>query len=209
MMPVKRAVGRAAEFTGAALEVTRELTQGDFDKPRATGANVPALQRISHRHKTAARAIAAGIRPLDVANMVGYTPQRISDMINNDPAFQNLVAEYAARIESAAFDETVAFQAKLLVIANETADEIVERLEDDDKRTKIPMSELRNLMGDALSRTVAPPKQTQPATVAPTKIIFNVGDKILKPVIENNETQETRPMKEITDATDANATDDS
>ncbi len=179
MIPIKRTRGRpAARASG--FELVRELTSADFGLPVPRNAGVPALARMTHRHQTAARCVATGMGFAEVAEIVGLSPQRISDMMRGDPAFQNLVATYADRIADGAIDEAAIMQRKLLIIAAEAGDEIIDRLEDRAIREMIPMSELRNLMGDALSRTVAPPKQTQPAQVSPTKIIFNVGNKILR-----------------------------
>lgn len=179
MIPIKRGRGRPAQG-GAGFELARELEPADFQLPAPRNAGVPALARITHRHQTAARCVAQGMTLVEVAEIVGYSPQRISDMLRTDPAFQNLVSTYADRIADGVLDDARVMQSKLLIIASEAADEIVDRLEDTEIRAKIPTSELRNLMGDALSRTVAPPKQTQPAQVAPTKIVFNVGNKILR-----------------------------
>jgi hypothetical protein len=182
MIPIKRGRGRGrtAADAAAVFQLARELVPADFARELPHGEYVATLQRITYRHRTAARCVALGLPHSEVARIVGLTPERITQMVHNDPAFQNLCADYEKQITELTLDEARAMQEKLLIIAHESADEIINRLEGGKANIEVNMSELRNLMGDALSRTVAPPKQTQPAQVAPTKIVFNVGNKILR-----------------------------
>lgn len=172
---------------GAVMMMTtvRELNPGDIFKLATEGANLPRtaapiLQRLRAVHHDAARHLASGKTIRETAQLCGRTPQRISDL-TVDPTFQELMAYYHGQIDERATDDAADFQAVLLSIAKEAAEEIQDRLGDDAKRAQIPFGELRQIMGDALSRTVAPQKVAQGNAVVPTHITFNMGTKDIRP----------------------------
>lgn len=83
------------------VEYSRDLTEADIaalSGPR--GAEQPrALQRIHASHHSLARCLATGMKPGQAGLITGYSPGRIS-ILQGDPAFQALVADYAQEAKS-------------------------------------------------------------------------------------------------------------
>ncbi len=63
------------------------------------------IARLRHSHHMIARLTAAGLRIHDVAQRVGYTRERVGQLLQA-PAMQELVASYAQKIDRA-FEESV------------------------------------------------------------------------------------------------------
>jgi hypothetical protein len=167
------------------LSVERELTHQDiFDL--ATGETEvpktapPTIQRLKATHHAAARFLAAGKNVTETAILVGRTPQRIGDL-TRDPAFQELMAYYKDQVDEVGIDDAQRIKQKLLDVAEESLDEMTDRLEDPEKRRTIPFGELRQAVALGADRTVAPPKTAQPTTVVPAKITFNIGTRDIRP----------------------------
>ena len=141
----------------------------------------PVLKRLRSSHHAAAQYLVAGRTIRETAALVGRTPQSISDLSRNDPAFQELMAYYSDQRTETQISDTQRVQAKLLDIAELATDEISDRLEDPAKLATIPVGELRQIAALGLDRTVAPPKTAVPAQVVPTHITFNMGTRDLRP----------------------------
>ena len=159
------------------VSVVRELNMSDIYRLSSieiTKTAPPPLQRLKATHHAAARLLASGKSSVDVALLVGRTPQRIRDL-QKDPAFTELVAYYHDQITETELEDTVRLRAKLVNIAEAAVDEIDERLDSDEKRAKIPIGELRQIAEMGLDRTVAPPKTATPVANAPQNITFNIG----------------------------------
>lgn len=162
----------------------RDLTQGDLlllatQPKKERHVPAPTLQVIRATHHRAARLIARGLSYVEVAREVGRTSQRISDLMK-DPTFQELVRYYQTQIEEAEVEEGVEFSGIVKDVARLALEEIQERLDDPTKRAQIPIGELRQLMGDALSRTVLPQKTATPVQTVPVAITFNMGNRDLR-----------------------------
>jgi hypothetical protein len=93
-----RTVGRPkAEFY---VEYERDLSPADMAAlalPR--GVRPRSLVRIHASHHALARCLAAGMRPSQAALVTGYDGPRIS-VLQNDPAFIELVREYRDEVKS-------------------------------------------------------------------------------------------------------------
>lgn len=76
----------------AKVEYVRDLTEADLAAPRAP-TPPRALLRIHASHHAVARCLATGIKQNQVALVTGYTPMRISFLLQ-DPTFQALVNDY-------------------------------------------------------------------------------------------------------------------
>lgn len=169
------------------MTVERELSVSDLIEV-STGAVVaptqapPTIQKLKASHHAVAIALAAGKTVQEVAYMVGYTPQRVSDLQSRDPTFQQLLAYYREQATEVAVNDSNRIQAKLIDLSETAIDELAERVDDEKQRKLMPTSELRQIAAMGLDRTVAPPKTTQPVTVVPTKITFNMGTRELKPI---------------------------
>src|SRR5262245_183500 len=81
-------------------EYSRDLVAADIaalSVPRNIVA--PSLRRIHASHHSLARCLASGMRPGQAGLVTGYSASRIS-ILQADPAFQALVAEYRAEAKS-------------------------------------------------------------------------------------------------------------
>lgn len=164
------------------LEVVRPLTASDIiglaasTGPREKRADLQPIKTLKSLHHTAARLLAAGKAVRDVALAVGRTPQRITDL-QADPSFAELVAIYSAELDATLADETARAAREFVHIGELAREELIERLEDPEKRAVMPLSELRQLAGDSADRTTAPKKQSAPTTATPTSITFNIAGR--------------------------------
>lgn len=174
------------------FEVVRSLTPGDI-VALATGTldernriTPPPLQQIRAVHQRAALLIAQGKTAVEVATLVGRTPQRIRDLMQ-DPAFTELVASYQLQ-ETEIVTEEMERARQVAVEVHELAMcEIRDRLEDPDQLEKLPMSELRQVAAMAGDRTILPPKTAAPPSQTPPNITFNFSGRGLKPIEDEGE----------------------
>lgn len=83
------------------------------------------LKRLSNRHHALARALALGETNTAAARLTGYTISRISVLLN-DPAFNELVAQYRGQIDTEFADMGV----RLAELGNEALSVLHERLEE-------------------------------------------------------------------------------
>jgi len=91
-----RTKGRASSPLAWRIERPVEAADLAFlDQPRPRDPLMP-LAKIRERHHSAARALAQGLTTIEVCAVTGYTPTRIGHL-QQDPAFQNLVAMYRER----------------------------------------------------------------------------------------------------------------
>lgn len=200
-MPITTLPARGRPGLQLLMSVERELTAQDLLRlvdGSKTIVAPPPVQKLRSRHHRTAELLARGKTIAQVATETGYTPQRIRDMRQHDPSFQEILAHYESEVAEAVKDSTLRMQATLIDIAEMATDEIVERLEDPMLRRDIPVNELRQLAGTALDRTIAPPKTAQPITTSPTTITFVMpGSRDIRPqeiggpVIEHDEKETT------------------
>lgn len=159
------------------FNVVRDLTAEDLFQLLSepiTASAPPTLQKITSNHHAMARLIASGKSSQQVAILCNRTPQRIRDL-TRDPAFKELVSFYENQISDAEINDEVRLRNKLVTVAETAVDEIEERLDDPERRAKIPVSELRQIATMGLDRTVAPPKTAIPMNTAPQNITFNIA----------------------------------
>jgi len=164
------------------MTVERELTHEDImelaTQPKARVA-APVLQKLRASHHRIAREMAQGKSAVEVAALVGRTPQRVRDLMK-DPAFTNLVAYYEDQVHETTIDQAQTLQETWIDIAQLATDEIIERLEDPTSLKTIPVAELRQLATAGSDRTVAPPRQATPIAQPPMQVTFNMGPNQLK-----------------------------
>ena len=140
------------------LEVTRSLTAGDMARlSEAPKVSVPILQRLRATHHRQAQLLASGKKVNEVAMIVGCTVQRLVQL-QVDPTFSELVSYYQDQLMTAAMEDSTRLQAKIVDVGEMAVDELKDRLEDDDRRAKMPVGEIRKIAEFAMDRTVAPPK---------------------------------------------------
>lgn len=183
LMTIKR------ELNGADL---LRLTQGTHVRVTA-----PPIQKLRAVHHQIAQLLASGKGPKEISLIVNRGAQRIGDL-QRDPQFQNLIAYYQAQKNEIAIDRTNAIQEGYVDVLELSLGEIVDRLEDPVKLAQIPISELRQLAGDAASRTLAPQKTAQPIQNTPTHITFNMGTRDLRPKVPDGSTNlENQPEEAL------------
>ena len=139
----------------------RDLTADDIKSvnTRAAYGSQPGqslIQKLRAPHHTLARLVAEGKRHPECAVITGYTVEYIV-MLERDPAFQELVAYYKENV-SAVYLNVHERLASLGAMAMEI---IQERMTDPEKVKTMTTSQLREIMNDALDRSVAPSKVNQ------------------------------------------------
>ncbi len=125
LLPAPRTQGRAqVEVTSAYV---RDLQADDLALLTVErGVQAPSLKRIRDTHHALARALAGGMKDIEIAALYSYSQSRIS-ILKADPAFQHLVEMYRDKVD-------VAFQAtaeRMSGLAGDFVAELNERLEAD------------------------------------------------------------------------------
>lgn len=187
LLPTRAAV---ASLT---MTIVRELDMDDLklllDAPPV---GIAPLQRVKIIHRRTAELLASGRKISEVAAIVGSTPGRLTQLMR-DPSFLELVGYYEDQFMVTAMDDTQRLRTKVTDIAEMAADELLERLDDPDRRRRMSDDAVRRTMETALDRTVLPPKSTTPVSAPPTKITLNLGRE-LRPLdsitIEHNSNEE-------------------
>lgn len=136
--------------------VLRELTPADLamlasGERRGNALAPQPLVALTYAHHAAARMIAEGMSNVEVSFATGYHPQRISGL-RQDPAFAELVAHYASRVEAKYLDT----HARLGAVGMLAVDRIAERLSDDLTAATLSVKTLREVAEMALDRSIAP-----------------------------------------------------
>lgn len=141
------------------LIVQREITSEDLPllvqelRERNWASDSPdrMLQTLRSSHHEVARLLASGIRPVEVSVMTGRSLGSISSL-QNDPAFQELLAHYAQEQEVREFD---AYR-RLCTLGGTAMEILQERLEESPDR--FTNNELRQLVESTMDRSAAPAK---------------------------------------------------
>lgn len=176
--PTSHLSSRGAIAAPLLLEVTRELTPGDLGRLSETPkTSVPTLQKLRATHHRQAQLLAQGRTPSEVAAIVGCTVQRLVQL-QVDPAFSQLVHYYQDQVMQLALADAARLQDKIVDVGELAVDELRERLEDDEKRKRIHIGEIRKIAEFAMDRSVAPPKTAAPPSSAPSAITINFGTSL-------------------------------
>lgn len=103
----------------------RELDAADLVALEAdtVGATTPPLARIRSVHHTIARLLAAGRKAVEISAVTGVSQSRIS-ILQNDPAFRDLLQHYAAE-EASAFADV---RERMLELGLSATEELHERV---------------------------------------------------------------------------------
>ena len=105
----------------------RELTEEDvlLLDVNVQGVGTPALKRLNDRHHKVAQLLASGMKPTEVSLATGMCVSRIS-ILQNDPAFKDLLAFYREHSRSAAVDQL----SRLGLLTAVATEELAFRLEE-------------------------------------------------------------------------------
>src|SRR6266568_5314010 len=132
------------------IERGRSLERADLAAPKG---REPAVKRFRESHHRVARLFAMGLRPFQVAEATGYTLVRIS-ILRKDPAFQDLVARYAADVNDEWKQEVSGYYENLNKVRDITARMMLDQLVDADEVGEIlPLRQLAGIHSDAADRT--------------------------------------------------------
>lgn len=124
LSPIFRTAGRAAKPLAAS--VVRPLDEADLALLSEEKGSVAApLKRLSERHHALARNLSGGMSPSEAAIVCGYSASRVS-ILQDDPAFRELVEFYRADVQAVYRDLHV----RLSGLALDAADELALRLEE-------------------------------------------------------------------------------
>ena len=136
---------------------SRDLVEDDLilgnALPRRQPEGAAKLKKLRSSHHEAARLVALGKEPSEIALITGYTPVRVCQL-KVDPAFQELVAHYSGQVEELYVD----VHRRLAGFTNDAMEELHERLLEAPE--KIKTSDLKDLLTLGLDRTGFGPKST-------------------------------------------------
>lgn len=160
-LTVESAFSRGRKSRDLNPAYVRDLEDADLASLQRGTLPPPELKRLNERHHALAKLLAAGTPPGEAAIMLRYDVARVS-ILQSDPAFKELLALYSARA-----DEEWSGQLELMGSVRDMAlGEILDRLEDDEKREVISLTELRRLVTDMGDRTGLGPTSTQKLDVS-------------------------------------------
>lgn len=147
----------------ARVEAAHLRDIGEADLALLASGNVPAIQpaplaRITQRHHTVARLIAAGVPPGEVALITNYSASRIS-ILQGDPAFQELVSLYQREVQA----EFSTVLDNLAGLSSDAIEELRYRLEEEPEN--FSLKDLRETAELGLNRTGYPAAKTVENTV--------------------------------------------
>lgn len=165
-------------------EYERDLTEADLEAlasiPRGSAA--PTLVSIRASHHSLARCLAAGMTPQQAGLVTGYSPSRIS-ILQNDPAFTALVADYKREAQSVFAD----LGQRMAGLSLDAMDLLQERLSEHPESFTIPV--LLELVKTFADRTGHGPGQDVNVRVS--------SDLIDRPPRENFEEWQARRDREL------------
>ena len=112
----------------AGVTLLRELTESDVPllaEPPFLPVELPKLVNLRHTHHKTARLVALGTPNVQISAMVGYSPERIGELLH-DPAFADLVEHYRLQRDLIFAD----LDTRLADIGISAADELLRRFEE-------------------------------------------------------------------------------
>lgn len=146
------------------LSIARELSEADVARLAETRASVPEvrgpLERLTQKHHLLARYLAKGHSPVEASMLSGHSPG-YANTLKGDPTFEDLVAYYTQENEE--FVELA--RMKLQGISMAAMDEIIDRLDDEATRAKMPVAQLESLIKTTADRTGLGPQTKQETNV--------------------------------------------
>jgi hypothetical protein len=178
---------RGAKRQPTFMSYQRDLNKGDLDlvqNPPEKGILTNPVVRLRNSHHMLARLLAAGRRPGECALMTGYSPSRIS-ILQNDPAFQDLLAYYSANTEAKYLD----VHERLATLGLASIDELQERLEENPD--KFGNKDLLALAEFSMDRSVTKDQRKTGGGGTPSISVTFVGQAATPPVLPHGGPQST------------------
>lgn len=119
-----------------------------------------ATQRFRDPHHRVARLFASGLRISEVAERCGYSYNRIH-VLSTDPAFQDLVAKYRAKVDAEFVRNADDFYEQATANMRKAEAQLAEKLERAEEEGKLlPTRDLIAISGDRMDRFGYGKKQT-------------------------------------------------
>lgn len=110
-------------------EIVRELTEADLALlATERGVKPQTVKKLRDSHHAVARCVAQGLTGAETSAITGYTESRVS-VLKADPAFQELVAFYAARLDEINEAVYADSQTKIAALKSDVIDELADRLD--------------------------------------------------------------------------------
>jgi hypothetical protein len=151
-------VRRGRPSAQLSVKIVRPIRVSDLAALASGPIEGPQVKRLTDRHHGLARLLAAGVAPGEAAAIMNYDNGRVS-ILQNDPAFVELVSLYRGRVDEA----FVSTMDQLSGMNRDVILELRERLENDP--SAFSNEELRRLMETSLDRTGYGPTHKQETTV--------------------------------------------
>lgn len=130
----------------------RELTREDLATLRAAPRVVPKVKAFRDTHHRMARLVAAGLRVEEILRITGYSYQRLW-VLQQDPAFQELVAQYRGKVDEAferSQDEFYATSVSNMLRAERQVEEHLDKA--DEAGELVPLKTLLAITSDRADR---------------------------------------------------------
>lgn len=131
----------------------RALTRDDLACLREKRIGPPKVQQYRETHHRVARLVAAGLRDGEISRMTGYSPGRVGQF-KQDPAFQQLVAEYRGKVDEAwvnSLDEFYETSTSNMLRAERMLEAHLDKAEDGEADL-IPIKSLLSITADRADR---------------------------------------------------------
>lgn len=132
------------------FEIVREMGEADLGAlaTQDVGSTPAPIKRITDRHHSLARLLAAGTTEAEAAMITGYDSSRIS-ILKNSPAFQELLALYRGEVDR----EFATVLDHMSGLSKDALLELRERMEE--TPDKFTNGELLRVITDLVDRTVS------------------------------------------------------
>ena len=153
LLPTRR--GRPVEKDKFFLEYVRDITEDDvklFNSLPAERLPPTSLTELRHRHHQLAQLLASGVPNVEASLITGYSTVNVK-LLQNDPAFQELLAFYEAN----KIDAFVDAQKGLATLGRTAVELLQEKLERSDPED-ISVGALTDVIKTSYDRSVAPDK---------------------------------------------------
>lgn len=141
-VPRRKSIGEVRDLTREEMELLRGP-----NRPKA-----PVLQRFRDPHHRIALLFAEGLRPSEIADLTGYSRERIS-AFGTDPSFMELVAKY--RPEAHARTRSQLDEARSLIVSGVVKGwrQIHEHFDKSDEENELlPIRDIVSIVGDGADR---------------------------------------------------------
>jgi hypothetical protein len=150
-------LGRGRRAAHPSIGVVRELTREEVLVPERGRV---AIQKYRDSHHRMARLFAAGLRVGEVAELTGYSFNRVS-MFHSTPSFQELIAEKRKVEDEVARDTIQAYNEMILANGMKAERKLADRLDADDEVEEMSVRELIGISRDAADRVGLSKKSVQ------------------------------------------------